>query len=74
MSSRKSDDKQAVDIPEYLVDSKKNIKYERCQFFGKVISILTKFTLIFLCYLNDRLIYSLIVYQSCIIRFDLRIK
>lgn len=36
MGSHKSDDKAVVDIPEYLIDSKKNVTYKRLRFFGKV--------------------------------------
>lgn len=37
MTSHKADDKAtAVDIPEYLIDSKKNVTYRRLRFFGKV--------------------------------------
>lgn len=43
MSSHKSDDKAAGDIPELLVDSKKGVTYRRLRFFGKVISIFTIF-------------------------------
>ncbi len=39
MSSHKTDDKAAADIPEYLIDSKKGARYQRLRFFGKVIGI-----------------------------------
>ncbi|XP_037037150.1 serine/threonine-protein kinase polo [Bradysia coprophila] len=35
MSSHKTDDKAAADIPEYLMDSKKGVTYKRLRFFGK---------------------------------------
>lgn len=38
MSSRKSKKQTSFGFPEYLVDTKNNLKYEKCDFIGKVSS------------------------------------